>query len=177
MSMRDVALLRGINVGKAKRVAMADLRAVVESLGCRDVGTLLNSGNVVFTATKSDGLAARIQKAVAAKTGVTARVTVVTADDLATVVRENPLVDVATDPSRLLVAFPADLADRAKLVALAKQDWKPEAMAVGSRAAYFWMPDGVADSRVAKALDKALRDAVTSRNWGTVLKLYAMAGG
>ena len=46
---RQVALIRGINVGRAKRVAMADLRALVEGLGYRDVDTLLNSGNVVFT--------------------------------------------------------------------------------------------------------------------------------
>jgi len=46
---RQVALLRGINVGRAKRVAMADLRTLVESLGYREVSTLLNSGNVVFT--------------------------------------------------------------------------------------------------------------------------------
>src|SRR5262245_9982765 len=111
-----VALFRGINVGKAKRIAMADLRAVVEGLGCTDVRTLLNSGNVVFAAKKADGLAARIHKAVAAKLGVTARVTVVSADDLASVVRECPLTDVATDPSRLLVAFVADPADRPKLV-------------------------------------------------------------
>ncbi len=44
-----VALLRGDNVGRGKRVAMADLRAVVKGLGYRDVRTLLNSGNVVFT--------------------------------------------------------------------------------------------------------------------------------
>ena len=43
-----VALLRGINVGKAKRIAMADLRALLEDLGHTDVVTLLNSGNVVF---------------------------------------------------------------------------------------------------------------------------------
>jgi uncharacterized protein (DUF1697 family) len=46
---KQVALIRGINVGRAKRVAMADLRALVESLGCSDVRTLLNSGNIVFT--------------------------------------------------------------------------------------------------------------------------------
>ena len=49
MAGRHVALLRGINVGTAKRVAMADLRALVEGLGYGDVSTLLNSGNVVFT--------------------------------------------------------------------------------------------------------------------------------
>src|SRR5262245_11897777 len=171
-----IVLLRGINVGKAKRIAMADLRALIEGLGCRDVRTLLNSGNVVCTTSKPDGLAARVQKAIASKLDVTARVTGISADELAEVVRGNPLLDVATDPSRLLVAFLADPNDRPKLVALAKQDWKPEAVAVGARAAYLWMPDGVIESRVAKALDKSLGDAVTSRNWTTVLKLASLAG-
>ena len=53
MASRQVALLRGINVGRAKRVAMADLRALVEDLGYCDVRTLLNSGNVVFTAARA----------------------------------------------------------------------------------------------------------------------------
>jgi uncharacterized protein (DUF1697 family) len=53
MSATHVALLRGINVGKAKRVAMADLRALLEELGYADVRTLLNSGNVVFTAPRA----------------------------------------------------------------------------------------------------------------------------
>ena len=49
-TVRYVALFRGINVGRAKRVAMADLRTLFEGLGYGDVRTLLNSGNVVFSA-------------------------------------------------------------------------------------------------------------------------------
>lgn len=49
MTSRHVALLRGVNnIGMARRVSMADLRSLFESLGFRDVRTLLNSGNVVF---------------------------------------------------------------------------------------------------------------------------------
>jgi uncharacterized protein (DUF1697 family) len=40
--------LRGINVGRAKRIAMADLSEVVTDLGCSNVRALLNSGNVLF---------------------------------------------------------------------------------------------------------------------------------
>ena len=47
---RHIALLRGINVGKAKRVPMADLRALMQGLGHANVRTLLNSGNAVFDA-------------------------------------------------------------------------------------------------------------------------------
>ena len=49
-----VALLRGINVGGRNKVAMADLRAVVTSLGHADVATYVQSGNVVFTARATD---------------------------------------------------------------------------------------------------------------------------
>ena len=53
--MRVAALLRGVNLGK-RQVKMADLRAAVESLGHTDVGTYLQSGNVVFTpAGSTDG--------------------------------------------------------------------------------------------------------------------------
>jgi hypothetical protein len=43
-----IALLRGINVGRAKRIAMADLRGLFVDLGHKEVRTLLNSGNVLF---------------------------------------------------------------------------------------------------------------------------------
>ena len=48
--MRYAALLRGINVGGNKKIAMAELRPMVESLGFSDAKTLLQSGNLVFTA-------------------------------------------------------------------------------------------------------------------------------
>ncbi len=47
-----IALLRGINVGRAKRIAMAELRELIEALGFSDVRTLLNSGNAVFQAAR-----------------------------------------------------------------------------------------------------------------------------
>ena len=84
MGSRHVALIRGINVGRAKRVAMADLRALMESLGYGDARTLLNSGNIVFTAGREgpDRIRARIERAMAARLGVSARVTVLTAAEL-----------------------------------------------------------------------------------------------
>lgn len=169
-----VALLRGINVGKAKRVAMADLRALIEGLGYRDVRTLLNSGNVVFTAplAASANPAVRIEQAVARRLGVVSRVTALTARELAAVVRENPLLGVAADPNRLLVTVLSDPSDRARLTALAREVWTPEAFALGSRVCYTWCPDGILQSRAVKAVDRLLGDAVTSRNWATIQKLH-----
>lgn len=171
-----VALLRGINVGTAKRVGMADLRALVEGLGYREVRTLLNSGNVVFSAPKSAAgdPAARIEKAITAKFGFSSRVTVLTAAEFATVVRDNLLGKVADDPSRYQVAVLTNPSDRTKLLPLARKRWAPEAFAVGKRVAYLWCPDGSIDSPLAGAVNKLLGDATTTRNWGTMSKLHAL---
>jgi uncharacterized protein (DUF1697 family) len=172
----QVALIRGINVGRAKRVAMADLRALVGDLGYRDVSTLLNSGNVVFTGSdKARGKAApRIERALVARLGVSARVAVLSAAELDGIVRDNPLLKVAKDPSRLQVAVLLNPNDRARLTPLARQDWAPEALAIGKRAAYLWCPGGMIKSPVAEAVNRVLGDATTVRNWATISKLHGL---
>lgn len=176
MNDRQVALLRGINVGRAKRVAMADLRGVVEGLGYGNVQTVLNSGNVVYEAPGAApaDTAARIQEAVAAQLGVSARVTALSAAEIAAVVSENPLSEVGDNPSRLFVAVFIDLSIPSRLLPLAAQDWAPEALSVGLRAAYFWCPQGMLDSSLAVAVNRALGDAATTRNWATMQKLQAL---
>ena len=178
MTGRLVALLRGINVGRAKRVAMADLRSLVSGLGYRDVATVLNSGNVLLTApgVAPGDAAAAIEGALAARLGVRARVTVLRAEELAAAVADNPLQGLATDPSRLLVAFLQSPADRSRVEPLLAEDWSPEALALGRRVAYVWCPAGVLASRLHEAVGRALGDAVTTRNWATVTRLHALAG-
>jgi uncharacterized protein (DUF1697 family) len=73
MAERMVVLLSGINVGKAKRIAMADLRALVVSLGYSEVATHLQSGTVVLTApagTAATAVGERIQSALADQAGL-----------------------------------------------------------------------------------------------------------
>jgi uncharacterized protein (DUF1697 family) len=176
MVKKQVALLRGINVGGAKRVPMADLRALVEELGYTDVRTLLNSGNVVFSVPpriKGDA-AARIQAAVADKMGVSAKVVAITAEHFETVVKENPLAAIATDPARFLVAFANDPADLAPLIPFTKQPLLPDALAIGSRAAYLWCAGGILESKLFTAVNRLLPQVATTRNWATVIKLQAM---
>lgn len=175
-SPRRVALIRGINVGKAKRVSMSDLKALVEELGYRDVRTLLNSGNVVFTSpvsVKGDA-ASKIQKAMAERTGVSARVIVLDAEEVAAAVAIDPLKKGGVNPSLLLIAVPDRPADRAKLEPLAKQRWAPEAFVLGRRVAYLWCPEGIHASPLALSVWRAAGDGVTARNWATMTKLKAL---
>ncbi|QBE64507.1 DUF1697 domain-containing protein [Pseudoduganella lutea] len=176
-TQRQIALLRGVNVGRAKRIAMADLRKVLGDLGFSGVRTLLNSGNAVFDCPAADAAqsALRIEEALVLKLGVPARVTVLDAHQLAEVVAANPLLDLASDPARLMVAVLSNPADRTRLEALAHQQWQPEAFALGQWAAYIWCSDGVLASRAAAAMGNLLGDAVTTRNWSTITKLHSLA--
>jgi uncharacterized protein (DUF1697 family) len=174
---RRVALLRGINVGKTKRIAMADLRALVEGLGYTDVATLLNSGNVVFTvpASAKGDPASRIEKTIATKLGVATRVSVVDGVELAAIVDGHPFAKVARDPSRYLVGILSDGAE-AKLAPLQKKDWAPDALAVRGRVVYLWCASGILESALGKEVGRVLKDAYTTRNWATILKLHALTG-
>src|ERR1700676_1567823 len=105
-----IALIRGINVGRGKRVSMTDLRRLVADLGHANVRTLLNSGNVLFESKRPNTakLSKGIEEAISAKCGFSAMVTVITALELASIINENPLLNVAKDHSRHLVAFVVD---------------------------------------------------------------------
>lgn len=175
-SKRYIALLRGVNVGRAKRVAMADLRKLIEDIGYADVRSVLNSGNIVFGADAVEPAvaAAAIEESLVLKLGVAARVTVLAGEELAAVLAENTLLPVASDHSRLLVFLLPDTAAREAVAPLCARDWGEGALALGQRAAYVWCPDGVLDSAAAAALGKQLGDATTSRNWNTLCKLYAL---
>ncbi len=179
-TVAHVALLRGVNnAGTGNRVAMADLRALFEGLGFHDVRTLLNSGNVVFlvpTRPRSD-MAARIEKALASRLGLTSTVIVLTGNEVAAAVYENPLSRVVTNLSHLLVVVPRIPSDLERLRPLLDERWAPEALAFGSRVAYLWCANGVAKSPLWAAVDRALERSGTARNMATMTKIIKAVEG
>ena len=179
MAGKQIALIRGINVGRAKRVAMADLRALMEAFGYKEVSTILNSGNVVFTSQDADTMntASRIEVELYTRTGISVKVMVFTEEELTEIVADNPLGEVANDPSRLLVMFVQNPERLTWLKPLEQQEWAPEALAIGTRAAYLWCSQGILSSRLSEAAGRILREAATARNWATVMKLYTLIKG
>ncbi|GAB2449250.1 uncharacterized protein (DUF1697 family) [Conyzicola lurida] len=173
MTDRYVALLRGINVGTAKALAMSELTSVYESLGLTDVRTLLRSGNVVFD---SDGPvdAATLSRATEAATGVSSDVVLLTADRFRAVAAANPLADVIDDPSRAIVCFLDGPLDAAAVAAPSAESLAPERLALGDSAIYQWCPDGISKSKVPPRFFTSLGAVATGRNVRTVEKLLAM---
>lgn len=172
-----VALLRGVNVGKAKRVPMADLRALLSALGFTGVSTLLNSGNAVFRARAGAPakLAADIAAAILARLQVEVPVVVKAAGELDAIVSACPLTFGEPDHSRVLVAFTQDPKALAALAAIDALIKPPEQFAVTDQAAYLFCAGGILESKAGEALLGKLGRSATTRNWATVLKLRALA--
>ena len=164
---RSVALLRGINVGTSKRIAMPALRSVFEGLGATNVETYLQSGNVVFSGSLKP---AALEAAVAAEFGVTPRVLVLTAAEFRRVASENPLLEGGTNPSRLFVYF----VDAVPASIEPPDGIEPEVVAIGKHAVYQWSPDGIGKTKVPPRFTKSLGPTATARNQRTVEALLAM---
>jgi uncharacterized protein (DUF1697 family) len=178
-----VALLRGINVGGRNSVPMAELRKTVESLGHTDVATYIQSGNVLFTADETDtaALAAGLEDAIAKAFGVSPRVAVLSRDELARVVADNPYRDEANPklvhaifltgkPGRGLVKGVEDAQRQA-----AQKGSRDTARVLG-RTVFLHTPDGYGRSELAALLasGRSIGATGTARNWATVTKLHAM---
>jgi uncharacterized protein (DUF1697 family) len=172
-----VALLRGVNVGKARRVPMAELRQLLTGLRYAEVATLLNSGNAVFRAAKGTPAshAANIAAAISGKLGIEVPVIVKSAGELAAIIAENPIRVPAPEHSRLLVAFVQNSTALAGLAAIERLVRPREKFAVGSHAAYLHCASGILESKAAEALLGKAGQPATTRNWATVLKLQTLA--
>lgn len=175
--MRYVALLRGINMGGHKKVAMSDLRKLAESLGFSGVQTLLQSGNLVFGGSSASpaALEKQLEAALVKKLGLTTSVLVRNSVEWAKLVARNPYADEAKrDPSHLALMLLKDKPAATAVVALRRAIVGREVFEADGRALYAYFPDGFGESKFTPALiDRVLATTVTARNWNTVLKIAA----
>lgn len=172
-----VGLLRGINVGGNRMVAMADLRDLMATLGFSDVKTILQSGNVVFRGSPKAPakLEALLETALAKRLELTVEFHVRTADEWRAVVEANPFTaEAKTDPSHLLVTCFKEPLDKANVKALQTAITGPERLHADGRHLYMMFPDGIGNSKAVGLVDRKLAARGTARNWNTVQKLAVL---
>ncbi len=171
-----IVLLRGINVGGHAKLPMAQLREICASLGCAEVSTYIQSGNVVLeTDMAAATLANLLEKAVDAAVGFTPRVVIRTVADLEAALTANPYPDT---PDRYLhVGFMDKAPTHAAVADLDALDVSPEGFSVVGREIYLNYVDGVSQSRKLGKVgfERKLGVAITARNLRTVQKLVALA--
>ena len=173
----SIVFLRGINLGKARRVQMAALCELLAESGHENVRTLLQSGNVVLESRSSGTkLERELERQLEAGLGFQVDVFVRTRKELAAVVARNPLAAVAKDPARYLVTFLRAKLDPAVARRLRALDLGPEQLVISGRELYSWHPGGLARTELRKHLtDRVLGVSSSNRNWSTVTKLLELA--
>jgi uncharacterized protein (DUF1697 family) len=174
-----IALLRGINVGGRRSVAMSDLHDWLADLGFADARSLLQSGNLVFrsNARKPAELERLLEAEAANRLKLQTDFLVRTAKDWKAVVARNPFHDEAErDPAHLVVTFLKSRPTPKNVDALQAAISGPEIFRADGRQAYIVFPAGIGNSRLTNTLiEKTLDTRGTARNWNTVLKLAALA--
>jgi len=173
---RLIALLRGVNVGGNRKVAMADLRACFAEAGCSDVATYIQSGNVVFEpppGAGGDGLRADLERRIADTFGFEVPALVRSGEEMRRVVDGLPFRD--TDASSVHVAFLPDAPGQGALDGFDASAFAPEALVLDGREVYLFLPEGMGRAKLPPALP-LLRRVATVRNWRTVTTLAGMAG-
>jgi uncharacterized protein (DUF1697 family) len=168
-----IALFRGINVGGKHILPMQDLKRILEELGCQDVQTYIQSGNVVLRSARPAGeLAAAMGAVIEREHGFAPRVWLLSEDEFRTAAANNPY---PTEVGKALHLFFLDAAPAAV-------DWRRiEALRAASESCeliekvfYLHAPEGIGRSKLAAKLDQCLGTPLTGRNWNTVSKLLAM---
>lgn len=171
---RWVVLLRGLNVGRANRLTMVQLRDALSEAGCPGARTYLQSGNAVVDAipdTPPDEAAARIARTVAARTGSEVGVRVLDRDALQRTVDGNPFPAAEEQPTRLHLFFlsgvpAADAASRLDGIATPTERFE-----LRGGLLYLHAPDGIGRSKLAASVERRLGVEATARNWRTVTAL------
>ncbi len=172
-----VALLRGINVGKAKPVAMADLAAMMGELGFSGVRTLLRSGNVVFDGGSSPSaeLEALLERELASRLELKSQVFVRTTEQWLQAIAHNPFpAEAEHDPARLHLVALRETAKPGAAAGLQEANPGREQIRTWDRYAYVFYPDGAADTKLTPSFWGRWLPPGTARNWNTTLKLQVM---
>lgn len=176
-----IALLRGVNVGGSRKIAMAELRSFAADIGLQEPSTLLQSGNLVFAAEgrEPQALERVIEREAVARLGLTTAFFVRTASEWRDVVAGNPFPDEALgDPSHLLVLFLRKTPRSSEVHALEQVIQGHEVVRAVGRQIYAVYPDGIGRSKLTNAIfERTLGSPCTGRNWNTVSKLAGMVGG
>lgn len=171
-----ISMLRGINVGGQKKVRMADLKSLYETLGFGNVQTYVQSGNVVFDSPEEN--AARLQKSIEAQIekafGFSVPVLIRTADDFKRILESHPFKN--EEAIRVLVTFLYEHPEASKLEDLSRYKDKVDQFAVGEQEIFLFCPGGYGKTKLSNTFFENKLDVIaTTRNWKSVNALYEMA--
>ena len=171
-----ISMLRGINVSGQKKIRMAELQSLYESLGLEHVQTYVQSGNVVFDSAEHDTekLMKSIEAQIETTFGFSVPVLIRTKDDFQHVLSSHPFAQ--EDPARILVTFLYERPEQSMWNDLNQYKDKVDEFALGEQEIFLFCPGGYGRSKLSNNyFEKKLGVIATTRNWKTINALYMVA--
>ena len=175
--MKTIALFRGINVGGKSTIQMSALRAIFSELGCKNVLTYIQSGNVIFDPPEisADALVDQIQQIIKSEFGINPFILMLNVQDIEKAIMNNPFPQAADTPQSLHHGFLASIPPMPDLTRLEKLRSETEQFRLNGNVFYLFAPGGVGRSKLAAGAEQALGVSMTDRNWRTVSKILEIA--
>lgn len=178
-AMIYLALLRGINVGRNKRIKMVDLVDTFESLGFKNVRTYIQSGSVIFESDSTDAanIATCIERKIKQTFSFSVKVIIRSEHELENVIKSNPFVgDSDVELDKLYVIFLSDVPELKSTLNLDIDKAENEKFEIRGGEVYLYCPNGYARTKLKNDLfEKKLNTAATTRNWKTTNKLLELS--
>ena len=172
-----ISILRSINVSGQKKILMADLKTLIETLEFKEVFTYIQSGNVVF---KSDGnlpdmgLAKKIEAAIEKKYGFQVPVIIRNIEELDKVISNNPFLAI----EKLHVTFLSQAPKENNIKSIENIDFSPDRFFIKGKEVFLHIPESYGETKLSnKFFENKLKVTATTRNWKTVNKLFEIASG
>ena len=169
-----ISILRGINVSGQKKIKMADLKALYEQLGFKNVQTYIQSGNVVFERdeTNPKKLEQLIFDGIKKQYGFEVPNLILSPTEVEDALNKNPFKDI----DKMYFTFLADIPTKENIEKLYTYNFEEEYYELIGKVVYFHCPNGAGRAKMSNNFfESKLKVMATSRNLNTTKKLLEMA--
>ena len=173
---RWIALLRGINVGGRNKLPMNDLKAHLSELGAFNIQTYIQSGNIVFSASKlkPDEFTQKLSKAIDSSHGFAPDVLMLERKDLEQAIQKCPFPKDDNSEKILHFYFLSEKPSEIDVKKLDDLKMPSEQWSFSENVFYLYAPDGIGRSKLATKAEVLFGVSTTARNWRTVHNLLQM---
>lgn len=176
--MKQIAILRGINVGGKRKILMADLRQMLEDLGYTNISTYIQSGNVLFDDSTEDtprDIGLDIEVSIKKTFGYDVPVIVMTSDEILQTIKDNPFDSSGDNLDKLYLTVLSEIPDSDRVSKVSALDFQPDQFRIAGRFVYLRCELKYNKTKLNNQyFEKKLAVKATTRNWKTILKLAEM---
>jgi len=154
---------------------MPDLVKLFEFLGFRNVGTYVQSGNVLFESgsLNPDEMVKKIENKINEVYGFGVYVIIRSSEEIKKIITDNPLIkEPGIESEKLHVTFLREFPDKKAISPMDIKKEENEKFVISGREVYIYCPNGYGRTNLNNAtFEKKLNSKATTRNWKTTTKL------